>query len=415
MNGKTIDRRTVLAAGLGAAAATPAAAQVSVRPGAPAINRNLPDVVVVGAGAFGGWTALSLREKGAKVLLVDAYGPGNPHASSGGESRNIRAGYGDREIYSDWASKAWNLWHQRQEEFGRRLIFANGSLRVPDADEMGPQRAIFDNLKLPYEMLSPAEVSRRWPQVRFDDVQEIFFEKNSGIVKAQQAMVAVSEAFMQKGGQTRIGYAIPGAASGGKLNSVLVNGETVPGGAFVFACGPWLPKTLPTILADKVSSPRRELFFIGAELGDNRYRWENVPNITDQILYTSADIGSGYKIAPNIRGVHMDPDNGSRLPTAYLLDQVNAYIKLRLPGLMNRPVISSYVCQTENTDNGHYIIDTHAQYANAYVAGGGSGHAFKMGPYLGEYVSSLVLGKPMSAEHKAIFSVASHGTVRPGQ
>jgi sarcosine oxidase len=414
MTGTKIDRRIALAAGL-SAAATPAIAQVPALPGAPAINRNLPDVVVVGAGAFGGWTALRLREKGAKVLMVDAYGPGNPQASSGGESRNIRAGYGDREIYSIWAAKAWELWHQRQEEFGRRLIFHNGSLRVPDAEEMGAQRAIFDKLKLPYEMLTPTEVGRRWPQVRFDDVQEIFYEKSSGIVKAQQAMVAVAEAFMHKGGQTRLGYATLGAASGDRLNALLVNGEKVPGGAFVFACGPWLPKTLPSILKDKVSSPRRELFFIGAERGDNRYRWENVPNITDQILYTSADIGSGYKIAPNIRGVHMDPDNGSRLPTAYLLDQVNAYIKLRLPGLMNRPVISSYVCQTENTDNGHYIIDAHPQYTNAFMAGGGSGHAFKMGPYLGEYVSDLVLGKAMSAEHKAIFSIASHGTVRPGQ
>jgi glycine/D-amino acid oxidase-like deaminating enzyme len=51
-------------------------------------------VVVVGAGAFGGWSALQLAEKGAKVTLVDAWGPGNSRASSGGETRTIRVTYG---------------------------------------------------------------------------------------------------------------------------------------------------------------------------------------------------------------------------------------------------------------------------------------------------------------------------------
>src|SRR3546814_5922790 len=96
-------RRRILAGGIAATAgavASPVLAQVKPLPGAPAINRNLPDVVVIGAGAFGGWTALSLREAGAKVTLVDAYGPGNPRASSGDESRLLRLSYGGREIYT---------------------------------------------------------------------------------------------------------------------------------------------------------------------------------------------------------------------------------------------------------------------------------------------------------------------------
>src|SRR3977135_3785636 len=47
-------------------------------------------VAVIGAGAFGGWTALHLLRRGARVTLVDAWGPGNSRASSGGEPRGIR-------------------------------------------------------------------------------------------------------------------------------------------------------------------------------------------------------------------------------------------------------------------------------------------------------------------------------------
>src|SRR5258708_11058675 len=52
------------------------------------------DVVVIGAGVFGAWTAWHLARRGRKVLLADAYGPGNSRASSAGESRIIRMGYG---------------------------------------------------------------------------------------------------------------------------------------------------------------------------------------------------------------------------------------------------------------------------------------------------------------------------------
>src|SRR6267142_235097 len=45
-----------------------------------------PRVAVVGAGAFGGWTALHLVRRGARVVLLDAWGPGNSRASSGGRS-----------------------------------------------------------------------------------------------------------------------------------------------------------------------------------------------------------------------------------------------------------------------------------------------------------------------------------------
>src|SRR3546814_9974002 len=119
-------RRAIWAGGIAATAgavAAPVLAQVKPLPGAPAINRNLPDVVVIGAGAFGGWTALSLREAGAKVTLVDAYGPGNPRASSGDESRLLRLSYGGREIYTKWARRAQQLWEARQEEFGRSMFY----------------------------------------------------------------------------------------------------------------------------------------------------------------------------------------------------------------------------------------------------------------------------------------------------
>src|SRR3989441_3239148 len=76
-------------------------------------------VVVVGAGAFGGWTALHLLRRGARVTLVDAWGPGNSRASSGGETRVIRGTYGPRGIYTHLTARALQLWKEHERRWHR--------------------------------------------------------------------------------------------------------------------------------------------------------------------------------------------------------------------------------------------------------------------------------------------------------
>ena len=75
-------------------------------------KRKTYDVVVVGAGVFGAWIALHLARRGQRVLLVDAYGPANSRASSGGESRIIRMGYGADELYTRWAKRSLVQWKE---------------------------------------------------------------------------------------------------------------------------------------------------------------------------------------------------------------------------------------------------------------------------------------------------------------
>jgi len=72
--------------------------------------KSKPHIAVIGAGAFGGWTALHLLERGAQVTLLDAWGPGNSRASSGGETRIMRAAYGPDQPYTEMASRAMTLW-----------------------------------------------------------------------------------------------------------------------------------------------------------------------------------------------------------------------------------------------------------------------------------------------------------------
>src|SRR6202140_895360 len=88
------------------------------------------DVLVVGAGVFGAWTAFQLARRGQSVLLLDAYGPGHSHASSGGESRIIRMGYGADELYTGMAKDSLAQWKSLFHEAGQSLFHRTGVLWV---------------------------------------------------------------------------------------------------------------------------------------------------------------------------------------------------------------------------------------------------------------------------------------------
>lgn len=373
------------------------------------------DVVVIGAGAFGVWTALALIERGASVTLVDAHGPGNPLGSSGGESRNIRSAYGDRAIYTRWSMRAWDLWQTREAEFGVRCLYPSGSLRVLESAEVAVQRAVFDALGQQYELITSDEARARWPQLGYRDAQHILYEPCSGTLTARAAMNAVAERFRAKGGRLVQARAVLPTAPTERLERLTIGDESVAAGTFVFACGPWLPRLFPELLRRYIKTPRRELFFLGPAPGDRRFDWDRCPNLADPLGWTSANIGGGVKIAPILRHVPMDPEHGDRNPTPALLDQVRAYVAARLPDLAGQPVVATYVSQLENTDNEHFIIDRHPELSDVVIAGGGSGHAFKMGPVIGEQVAGLVLGDPPDPALQALFGLAAHGPVGADQ
>src|SRR6266481_3163627 len=124
-------------------------------------------VAVIGAGAFGGWTALYLLRRGAWVTLVDAWGPGHARASSGGETRVIRATYGTRGIYTTMAARAMELWRAHDAAFGSALVRKTGVLwmfRVEDGFADASAARLRD-AGLPVERLSVHDAASRFPQI----------------------------------------------------------------------------------------------------------------------------------------------------------------------------------------------------------------------------------------------------------
>ena len=389
-----IDRREFVTA-LTAGALTPVG-QVGAQGKQTKMTAKTFDVVVIGAGVFGAWTAWHLQKAGRRVALLDAYGAAHSRASSGGESRVIRMGYGADEIYTRWSMHSMKLWQDFFQQVKQPLFHKTGMLwmaRERDAYTMAT-KATLAKLGVKFEELDRAELEKRWPQISFGPVTWALYEPDSGALLARRAVQAVVENAVKSGVQY-LTEAVIAPTGKGKIDAVKTSsGESISAGAFVFACGPWLPKVFPALLADRIHPTRQEIYFFGAPAGDTRWQPPAMPTWIDfgAEIYGIPDLENrGFKVALDRHGPTLDPDTNERVITPSLLAEVCKHLAERFPGLQDAPLIESRVCQYENTSNGDFLIDRHPEMANVWLVGGGSGHGFKHGPALGEYVAMRVV------------------------
>lgn len=374
------------------------------------------DVAVVGGGVFGSWIALELQRSGRRVALVDAYGPGNARSSSGGQTRVIRMAYGDQEIYSRWSLRSLEKWKELARHAGRPSVFQQSGV-LWMAREQDPltlkSLETLAALGVPHERLERAELEARWPQIDFGPVTWAIYEPESGFLAAFHGVQAVAQAAERSGVTILTARVEPPASSGRRLASLATGGgTTVSAGLYVFAGGPWMGKLFPGLLGDRIFTSRQEVFYIGPPAGETRFRVGEIPVWADfaEEIYGIPDFkGRGFKVAPDRHGPPVDPDTLERVVTSETGETVLEYVGRRFPALRGAPIVGSEVCQYTNTSNGDFLIDRHPELDNVWLVGGGSGHGFKHGPAIGEYVAGRIVdGEPVDPR----FTLATKQTVQ---
>jgi sarcosine oxidase len=364
---------------------------------APLMRTAAPHVAVIGAGAFGGWTAWWLARRGARVTLLDAWGPGNTRASSGGETRVIRGSYGDRAIYTKMAARALRLWQERERDWQQRLYFRTGTLWMYGTDDSFA-RASLPVMKaegFPAERPSVEAARRRWPQISFYGINSTLFEPEAGYLLARRACATVVERARGLGVEYRIAAAAPLTASRPLDRAPLEGGGGIAADAFVYACGPWLGRLLPDVIGSRIRPTRQEVLYFGVAPGDVRFEETSLPvwaDFGERLIYgIPGNAHRGFKIADDTAGPPFDPTSGDRRNLPEAVEAARAFLRVRFPALSDAPLLGGEVCQYESTPDSHFVVDRHPSAPNVWIAGGGSGHGFKMGPALGEMLANLIL------------------------
>ena len=390
-------------------AVTPAGlafAGLRTKPQAPPIAKPVSDVIVIGAGAFGGWTAYYLATMGVKVTLVDAYGPGNSRATSGDETRGVRTSYGDKGIWAElwmgWANQAIDRWTKFDAEWGRemkvRLFFNTGDFifRARTEPFIERNQELWKKLGIPFKVVKVEEVARDYPVFDLKGITVATFEPRAGVVRARRACEVVAEAFRQSGGQVSLGYASLGDRTGNRLQNITTAGPaaTLTAGTYVFALGPWLPKLFPELMEPRIRTPLGYVHYFGTPPGDDRFTFPNLPS------YNFPGVTGWPALPPDNRGFRVrwrgdtptDPDVSQRVFDRKKDKLARDFVTQRFPLLQRAPLLETRACHYEFSASRNFIIDRHPDLENVWFAGGGSAEAFKMGPVLGEYIASRVAG-----------------------
>ena len=361
------------------------------------VRRSHLHVAVIGAGAFGGWTALHLLRSGAKVTLIDSWGPGNARASSGGETRVTRYAYPKR-IYVDMVARALEIWEENEARWGRKILHRSGVVFAgPDVSAFGRDaRPHLEAAGVAFEYLDNSAIARRYPQMNPEGLDWGIYEPTTGYLLAREGCRAVVEAFLEEGGAFRVAHAAPGRISQGEMEPVrLSDGSTLQADRYVFACGPWLGKLFPDVLGSRIKPTRQEVFYFGEPPGGAPYRDFPVwADFGERVWYGIAgNEHRGFKVADDTSGPEFDPTSGERSASEAGLHRARRYLEYRFPGMMGAPLLEARVCQYEASTDSDFIVDRHPHAGNVWFAGGGSGHGYKHGATLGEHVAAAVLEK----------------------
>jgi monomeric sarcosine oxidase len=379
---------------------SPPAQAIRYRSRIPATGSAMPhpyDTAVVGAGVFGAWTAWHLRRAGQRVLLVDQYGPASARASSGGETRVIRMAYGPDEVYTRLSQASLLAWKSlfaglRQPDLFRETgvlwLAAAGDARAAQSLDVLARNHVR------HEVLDAGALAQRHPQIAVPPGGWGLFEPESGALLARRAVQALVAACVDDGVDLRIDTVLP-VQGGPRLDALrTASGEPVRAARYVFACGPWLGRVLPDVLGGRLFPTRQEVFYFGAAPGDTRFAAPALPVWLDSArdYYGLPDLdGRGFKLAHDAHGEPVDPDTQDRAPTPARIVHAREFLALRFPALADAPLLGAEVCQYENSSNGDLVLDRHPAYANAWIAGGGSGHGFKHGPAAAAYLVARML------------------------
>jgi sarcosine oxidase len=342
--------------------------------------------IVVGAGVFGTSLARHLAGSGWEVSLVEQYQPGHVRAASGGESRLIRFAHGADAWYTRSAYRARGLWRQLEQETGTNLLVESGLLwlaRTEDGWEAESERTLRE-AGVRTQRLAPDQAGRCFPSFEGAGIEFALLEPEAGVLRAAAATRALAHSAVQRGVRLLAGVARPAGAA------VELEGRRLEADHVVWACGAWLASLFADLVSLRVT--KQDVYFFGAPAP-----WSTPPVPAfveyDAAFYGLGDLdGHGVKIAPDLEGPPFDPDIGERVASPEGERSTRAYLTERFPGLAGAPLVLTRTCQYSLTGDTNFLVARHPEHEKVWLLGGGSGHGFKHGPALAEYVSRLMTG-----------------------
>jgi glycine/D-amino acid oxidase-like deaminating enzyme len=330
---------------------------------------------VVGGGIFGVTAARSLRKRRLDVTLIDPAPVGTPHvdAESTDISKVVRIDYGADEDYTALGEQSIARWRQSPLFHETGVMFIS---RVPMAG---------------FELDSYTTLRRRGHALQRLDADAI-----ADRFPAWKRGAYVDGYFNPVGGWAESGAVVAAWNADARREGVVVRSEAVTSldldaDLIVLAAGSWVPQLLPE-LAPYLRAVGQPVYHLAPR---DRSLFEAA-----RFPVFGADISrTGYYGFPLNRGVVKIANHGTGTTTV-VEEPLREMLRDTFPALLDAPIVGRRICTYCDTVDGNFWIARHPKNPRIVVATGGSGHAFKFAPMLGDIIATIALGEPHPLEHK---------------
>jgi sarcosine oxidase len=342
------------------------------------------DVVVVGAGLLGLSAARALARRGRDVIVLEQAEVGHPGAGSKGSCRIFRLGYTDPR-YVAMAGRARDLWRELEQESGRLILLPTPHLTLGERLPAVHQAML--TAGAPCELLSAEQAARRFPGIATRG--PVLLEPQSCVTAADQALQALAAAAPG----VRTAARVTGLADDGRQVRVSTEAGPFCARTVIVCAGPSTSRLLATAGIAVPSAPTLEQVAYVAPAGDQPPQMPIFISHGTPILYGLPVPGSAlYKIGIHHGGPPADPSGPAGQSQDADEDLVRRLAELArefLPGHHPEPVATER-CIYDNSPDEDFILD---RAGNVVIGSGTSGHGFKFGPLIGEWLAGLATGQ----------------------
>ncbi|XP_059145759.1 peroxisomal sarcosine oxidase-like [Physella acuta] len=366
--------------------------------------RALYDVIVIGAGIEGSSSAYNLVKSGKRVLLLEQFPLPHSRGSSHGQSRITRYAY-EEDFYVRMMVDAFPMWAELERESGVDFFVNCGTLDMRQPGSRGLQE-VANSLRahnVPHEVLTPADVRRRFPVINGGDNCGGIWDPSGGILRADRALRAFQTVFKDHGGVIRDGEKVCSITPGGATVTVMTSRSVYTASSVVIAAGAWAGPLCASLGLHLPLQPiRANVYYWKAESGAGPdYASSRFPCIIDSRKHSGYDVYSlpmdeypGLVKVCYYTGPEIDPDERDKVGSdEWVVDRVRDTLTSTFPTLEREPAIREYCIFTKTPDL-HPFIDRHPRHPNIIIAVGFSGHGFKLAPAVGKAVCELVFNLP---------------------
>jgi sarcosine oxidase len=363
------------------------------------------EVIVVGLGAMGSAAAYHLARSRKRVLGLDRFRPPHDQGSSHGRTRIIREAYFEHTLYVPLVRRAYELWAELEQASGRQLLLQTGGLMIgPPGGVLvtGAKRSAEDH-KLAHELLSAAELRRRFPVFAPPDDFAAIWEPRAGILFPELAIQAHLELAERAGATLRYDEPILNWELDGQGVRVSTASNQYRAQHLLLSAGAWMSDLLADLLLPLRVERQVMCWFEsrgnGSELASSRrllqtpiFIWEHAPR---RFFYGFPDLGDGVKAAIHHEGEITRPELLRRDAQPEDIEAVKGLLARYLPQAAG-PLRSAVVCMYTNTPDEHFILGHHPTCPQVLIASPCSGHGFKFSPVIGELASMMLEGRSPS-------------------